>query len=168
MSVWASLIGEAANSIQNIGYKYLDQKLGQQNTSYASNLSKYNSADLTAFASQVGRQDYSWQKKLDYYYDENQYYNLAKRYAENSAQWNVQGLRNAGLNPILAATDGNFASTYGSGSSSSGSAHGSASNVSASPSALGSGSPTSFTDTLRDMASALLFFPIHGIMLTAV
>lgn len=33
-------------------------------------------------------------------------YDMARRYAENSAQWEVQGLRNAGLNPILAATHG--------------------------------------------------------------
>ena len=35
-------------------------------------------------------------------------YKYAERYARNSPSWNVAGLRNAGLNPILAATGGQF------------------------------------------------------------
>lgn len=38
-------------------------------------------------------------------YDEKDY-NLARRYSENSASWAVNGLRKAGLNPILAASQG--------------------------------------------------------------
>lgn len=37
-------------------------------------------------------------------------YEYAQKYALNSPSWNVQGLRKAGLNPILAATDGAFSS----------------------------------------------------------
>lgn len=33
-------------------------------------------------------------------------YNLSRRYSENSASWAVRGLRKAGLNPILAASQG--------------------------------------------------------------
>lgn len=47
----------------------------------------------------------TWKSDLDYRY--------AQQYAQNSAQWNVQGLLNAGLNPILAANNGNFNSTFG-------------------------------------------------------
>lgn len=35
-------------------------------------------------------------------------YEYAQRYAENTPSWNVTGLRNAGLNPILAANGGSF------------------------------------------------------------
>lgn len=74
---------------------------------------------------------YQKQRELDYQYDKNQYYKLdqaynewykqleydwSQRYAENSAKWNVTGLKAAGLNPLLAASNGNFASTYGSSS----------------------------------------------------
>lgn len=39
-------------------------------------------------------------------------YQYAQRYAENSPSWTVSGLRNAGLNPILAVSNGaNFTST---------------------------------------------------------
>lgn len=40
-------------------------------------------------------------------------YDLAQAYAENSASWQVQGLRNANLNPILAATGGNISGSFG-------------------------------------------------------
>lgn len=64
---------------------------------------------------------YQLQKELDYKYDSGKYldldkdynnwykeleYNWKKQYAENSAKWNVEGLKNAGLNPILAASGG--------------------------------------------------------------
>lgn len=64
---------------------------------------------------------YQLQKELDYKYDSGKYldldkdynnwykeleYDWKKKYAENSAKWNVEGLKNAGLNPILAASGG--------------------------------------------------------------
>lgn len=74
---------------------------------------------------------YQKQKALDYCYDKNKYlpldkaynewfkqleYDWSKRYAENSSKWQVEGLKAAGLNPLLAASNGNFASTYGNSS----------------------------------------------------
>lgn len=64
---------------------------------------------------------YQLQKEFDYKYDSGKYldldkeynnwykqleYDWKKQYAENSAKWNVEGLKNAGLNPILAASGG--------------------------------------------------------------
>lgn len=74
-----------------------------------------------------------WKSALDYTY--------AQQYAENSAKWNVQGLKNANLNPILAATDGNFRGTFGtpsSGGASSSSARGSQSHDAAAAAAMSS------------------------------
>lgn len=68
--------------------------------------------------SQLSRRDYKWYQNADYEQSKllSEYeYDLSRRYAENSAKWTVTGLRNAGLNPILAATNGNLSSTYGSG-----------------------------------------------------
>lgn len=54
-----------------------------------------------------------WQNYL-YGLQNNEYFNLAKKYATNTASWAVQGLKKAGLNPILAAIDGNLSSNMGS------------------------------------------------------
>ncbi len=74
---------------------------------------------------------YQLQKELDYKYDSGKYldldkeynnwykqleYDWKKQYAENSAKWNVEGLKNAGLNPILAASGGFTPSQMTSGS----------------------------------------------------
>lgn len=100
--------------------------------SYAA--SKYSSdkAAKTGFAmNKTSWEYYKKQRELDYEYDKGVYFDLdkkynewykqleydwSKRYAENSAKWNVEGLKNAGLNPLLAASNGNFASTYGNSS----------------------------------------------------
>lgn len=100
--------------------------------SYAA--SKYSSdkAAKTGFAMNAESwKYYQEQRKLDYEYDKGVYFDLdkaynewykqleydwSKRYAENSAKWNVQGLKNAGLNPLLAASNGNFSSTFGNSS----------------------------------------------------
>lgn len=39
-----------------------------------------------------------------------QYFDLARKYGENTAKWAVQGLRNAGINPILAVQNGSYGS----------------------------------------------------------
>lgn len=100
--------------------------------SYAA--SKYSSdkAAKTGFAMNAESwKYYEKQRALDYDYDKGVYFDLdkaynewykqleydwSKRYAENSAKWNVQGLKNAGLNPLLAASNGNFSSTFGNSS----------------------------------------------------
>lgn len=54
-------------------------------------------------------QNYYFGKKSEKNSLARQYY-YAQQYALNSPSWTVQGLRNANLNPILAATDGAFSS----------------------------------------------------------
>lgn len=103
-------------------------------------------------ASALGQDLYAWQSAFDYDY--------ARRYAENSAKWQTTGLRNAGLNPILAATDGNFRGTFGQhpsgidNSFSSGS--GSASSGSSFGSARTSGQHIDLPEVMRDLSSAEL------------
>lgn len=53
-----------------------------------------------------------WQEYL-YQLQSNQYYDLSKKYATNTAKWAVEGLKNAGLNPILAAGNYNMSSNLG-------------------------------------------------------
>ena len=74
---------------------------------------------------------YQLQKEFDYKYDSGKYLDLDKaynqwykqleydwkqRYAQNSPKWSVEGLKNAGLNPILAASSGFTPSQMTSGS----------------------------------------------------
>lgn len=74
---------------------------------------------------------YQKQRELDYQYDSGKYLDLDKaynnwykqleydwkqRYAQNSPKWSVEGLKNAGLNPILAASGGFTPSQMTSGS----------------------------------------------------
>ena len=92
----------------------------------ASLINRSSAKSSTKYAAQQEWKYYKKQRELDYEYDANQYFNLdkryadfeyelARRYAQNSAAWQVAGLRNAGLNPILAASDGNFRGTFGNG-----------------------------------------------------
>lgn len=53
-----------------------------------------------------------WQNYL-YNLQNNEYYQLAKKYATNTASWAVEGLKRAGLNPILAGIDSNLSSSTG-------------------------------------------------------
>lgn len=54
-----------------------------------------------------------WQNYL-YDLQNNEYYNLARKYATNTARWAVEGLQAAGLNPVLAAQNPNMSSDLGS------------------------------------------------------
>lgn len=71
-----------------------------------------------------------WYQNLLFGLQDSSYFNLAKKYGENTAKWSVTGLKNAGLNPVLAAGGGftpnigNASPSSGSHSSSSGSVHG--------------------------------------------
>lgn len=60
----------------------------------------------------LSKYNYKLQKRYDKFKSALDY-DYAQRYAENSAKWSSQGLLNAGFNPILAATDGNFSGTFG-------------------------------------------------------
>lgn len=53
-----------------------------------------------------------WQNYL-YDLQNNEYYKLSQKYATNTAKWAVDGLRRAGLNPILAAQNPNMSSNLG-------------------------------------------------------
>lgn len=74
-----------------------------------------------------------WYQDMMYKLQANEYFDLAQRYGINTASWAVEGLKKAGLNPILAALDSNLSSSLGSASPQSsggrrggGSVHGSA------------------------------------------
>ena len=54
-----------------------------------------------------------WYQDLMYKLQANEYYDLARKYGENTASWAVEGLKKAGLNPVLAAIDGNLSSSLG-------------------------------------------------------
>lgn len=54
-----------------------------------------------------------WFQEYLYGLQNNEYFDLAKKYATNTASWAVQGLKKAGLNPVLAAIDGNLSSSMG-------------------------------------------------------
>nr|CAI9750451.1 pilot protein for DNA ejection [Microvirus sp.] len=56
-----------------------------------------------------------WQEYL-YDLQANDYYALSKKYATNTAKWAVDGLKAAGLNPILAAGNYNMSSNTGNAS----------------------------------------------------
>lgn len=141
---WAALAAgaQAAGTALDTALSYnLNRSSTKHSTEYSLNASK----ELLQEESTINKKDYQWQKNLDYTYDSSHYYDLARRYAENSSKWQVTGLRNAGLNPILAATDGNFASTYGQGASSGSMGHASGS--------IGSGSGFHGNSKFSDTAS---------------
>lgn len=77
-----------------------------------------------------------WYQDYMYGLQNNQYYKLAQKYATNTAKWAVQGLKAAGLNPILAALQGNMSSNLGS-------AHPQPSGHSTSSGRVGSNAPAS-------------------------
>lgn len=96
----------------SLGTDYLNDKNRKQNSKYA-------------------LRDYAWQRELDWQYDSKNYFNLAqryndanydlaRRYSENSASWATTGLRKAGLNPILAYSQGFNANMGNAGVQSSG------------------------------------------------
>lgn len=62
------------------------------------------------------RSQEKWMQDLYYSLQNNEYYNLARKYGENTASWAVNGLKRAGLNPILAAGNYNMSSNLGNAS----------------------------------------------------
>lgn len=73
-------------------------------------------------------------------------YEYAERYAKNSPSWNVQGLRDAGLNPILAASNGVHTSSWSPSS----------------PSIPDTNSQFSMEDALKSKQAKLLDAQIQG------
>lgn len=87
------------------------------------NITKTNLKTQKAYDLWTQQQDMRYNKDWEQWYQNymyglqnNEYYNLARRYGENTATWAVNGLRKAGLNPILAAIDGNLSSNLGNAS----------------------------------------------------
>lgn len=97
----SSLIGAGADYIIGTQNAFLGDYFGRKQRSQQSKLS-YEMANYEAAL------NYQYSKL----YNE-QNFALAQRYAQNSAKWSVDGLRNAGLNPILAA-GGGFNANLGS------------------------------------------------------
>lgn len=95
----ASFLGGVANSwLSGMMSNYWGRKSSRDNAAlgyeYSKRLADYNRAQDFAYA----------QKYNDLNYD------LAARYSMNAAKWTVNGLRSAGLNPILAANSGGVGS----------------------------------------------------------
>lgn len=109
--MWGSVLGSVASGVGSV-------LGGIANTAYSSHEQRNNAA----ISDERQWYYYNRQKELDYKYDElynkvdKDYYRFqqdlayeyAQKYAENSAKWSVTGLENAGLNPIIAAQNGNF------------------------------------------------------------
>ena len=95
----------------------------------------------------------SWYAKNIYPQYQDLDYAMAQRYAENSAKWEVEGLRNAGLNPILAASHGlgGAGVDYNSPSASSGNIGGSSSQAD-----LDTPGSSDLAEAVREIASAEL------------
>ncbi len=116
--VAAGALGSALLSgASNAGSSALGSWLG--NTSRESlnkNISKSNFKIQKKYDLWTQEQDKAynkwWQNYL-YNLQNNEYYELSKKYATNTAKWAVDGLKNAGLNPILAAGNYNMSSNLG-------------------------------------------------------
>jgi hypothetical protein len=117
----AGAIGSALLSgSSNAGSSALGSWLG--NTSRESlnkNITKTNFKIQKKYDEWTQEQDKAynkwWQNYL-YGLQNNEYYELSKKYATNTAKWAVDGLKNAGLNPILAAGNYNMSSNLGNAS----------------------------------------------------
>lgn len=110
----------AAQGAANQGASYLGQ--WASNTARESlnkNIGKTNLKIQKAYDEWTLQQDAryeKWYQDLIYNLQANEYYDLAKRYGTNTASWAVEGLKKAGLNPVLAAIDSNLSSSLGNAS----------------------------------------------------
>jgi hypothetical protein len=119
--MWESIAGAFGSALlsgaANSGSSAVGSWLG--NTSRESlnkNISKSNFKIQKKYDLWTQEQDKAynkwWQNYL-YELQNNEYYELSKKYATNTAKWAVDGLKNAGLNPILAAGNYNMSSNLG-------------------------------------------------------
>lgn len=164
-SILAGTAAAIGSAVGNAGSSVMDRGLGYYFGGKSEERSNRRSEALTGrqmarqFEFDMAGMNRQYElSKAAYDYSNAEQYRLSRQYAENSASWNVEGLRRAGLNPILAATDGNFRSTYGdvgqmgfSGASGFGS---SGQFKSAGGVFPGHGSIQTFSDALRDVSSA--------------
>lgn len=119
--MWQMAAGALGSALlsgsSNAGSSALGSWLG--NTSRESlnkNISKTNFKIQKKYDLWTQEQDKAYNKWWqNYLYDlqNNEYYELSKKYATNTAKWAVEGLKNAGLNPILAAGNYNMSSNLG-------------------------------------------------------
>lgn len=118
MGGWLSAVGSALGSS---GMSIVNDfsggwALNSSKESLNKNITKTNLKYQKQYDLWTQAQDKAYEKWYqNYIYDlqNNEYYDLAKKYAENTASWAVKGLKDAGLNPILAAIDGNLSSNLG-------------------------------------------------------
>ena len=101
------LIGNVAGSwATNSAKESLNKNITKTNLKYQKEYDTWTQAQDKAYE--------EWWQNYLYDLQNNQYYNLARKYAENTASWAVTGLKKAGLNPILAGIDSNLSSSMGS------------------------------------------------------
>lgn len=124
MSWWSSALSSMGGS-----FSLDDATLGwannQSNRSLNKAINKTNLKLQKQYDLWTQEQDKAYEQWYqDYLYSlqNNEYYKLAQKYATNTAKWAVQGLKAAGLNPILAAQNPNMSSNLGDASPS-GSGH---------------------------------------------
>lgn len=115
MSWWSSALSSMGGS-----FSLDDATLGwannQSNRSLNKAINKTNLKLQKQYDLWTQEQDKAYEKWYqDYMYSlqNNEYYKLAQKYATNTAKWAVQGLKAAGLNPILAAQNPNMSSNLG-------------------------------------------------------
>ena len=104
-------IAGGAQGAMNLGTSFVNQAFGNYNRKKNAEQSFKSYTKQGLFDYQLANGPYF---DLAQRYNEANY-NLSRRYAENSAKWATTGLRKAGLNPILAASQGFNAQTGAQG-----------------------------------------------------
>lgn len=94
-----------------------------------------------------------WYQRYMYNLQANEYYDLAQRYGTNTASWAVEGLKKAGLNPILAGIDSNLSSSLGNASPASSSGRSSSHGVNGSAPSVSGSNPLKLT-MLQDLQNS--------------
>lgn len=118
---WDDALGAGLQTGLNIGSGFVNQYFTDRNRKANAEQSFKSYTKQGLFDYQLANGPYF---DLAQRYNEANY-NLSRRYAENSAKWATTGLRKAGLNPILAASQGFNAQTGAQGSQMSPSSSGS-------------------------------------------
>lgn len=96
---------QIGNWIGNTSKESLNKNITKTNLKYQKEYDLWTQAQDKAYN--------KWWQEYLYGLQNNQYYKLSQKYATNTAKWAVNGLRAAGLNPILAAQNPNMSSNLG-------------------------------------------------------